>query len=490
MVLCAPLQFDALLLTGLHWLGAREQAVTAEAWVGWERVALGESAMSEHSADTQDGVVGLVVTGDNHLAPALPRLSPRQRQERRGWLQRGFLAAVDCAIERQAALFINTGDLFDSPAPSNQDRAFVAEQLHRLREAGIVCVAIGGNHDTPRMQTEHGGESPQQVYAANGELHYFAANDTLAPRIFTLNGLRVAVVGLSNNPVAAPGSDPLAEAQWDAGAAETLEQADVSLLILHAAIEELSRPNEGERTVAQASLAALPAQVRLVVAGHIHRFARQRMGEREVVVVGATERMEFGAHSGEPGFVWAELGRDGARRVEHIRTEAQPRADITLHTSRLWPDTAPDAPADAAPDGVESSGAPEDGVGHALDMIRAQLETVCTPDTMARLRLTGALTREQYHQLALRDVIALGQRLAFSLDVDTTGLTLAEQTLRLPTLGAPSEAFSPAQMITLILDEALRQSESGAADMPDPADLRAAGELLLARLRASGEEGA
>ena len=434
--------------------------------------------MSDQTSDTQDSLVGLVVTGDNHLSPALPRLSPGRRHERRAWLRRGFQAAVDCAIERGAALFVNTGDLFDSPAPSNQDRAFVAEQLARLRAAGIVCVAISGNHDMPRMQTEHGGEAPQQVYAALDDLHYFAATDTLEPRVFALNGLRVAVVGLSNNPVAAPGSDPLAGALWSEGATEALAEADVALVVLHAAIEGLSRPNEGERTVAQASLDALPEQCRLVVAGHIHRFARRRMDEREIVVVGATERMEFGAHSGEPGFVWAELARDGARHVEHIRTQAQPRAEISLHTSRLWP----------AADSRDAS--ETEGASRALDVIRTELEAVCTPETMARLRLTGELTREQYHQLALREAIALGQQRAFSLDVDTTGLSLVEHEFALPTLGVRSEAITPAQMIALVVEEALRQSEDGAGGLPDPADLRAAGELLLARLRASGEEGA
>ncbi|MDE3230071.1 MAG: metallophosphoesterase, partial [Chloroflexota bacterium] len=262
--------------------------------------------MDQRSADPHEAVVGLVVTGDNHLSPALPRLSPARRHERRAWLQRSFQAAVDYAIERHAALFINTGDLFDSPAPSNQDRAFVAAQLKRLSAAGIVCVAISGNHDTPRMRSEHGGEAPQQVYAALHELHYIAANETLEPQLLTLNGLRVAILGLSNNPVAAPGSDPLAAAHWSDAASAALAEADVALLILHAAIEGLARPNEGERTVARASLDALPDACRLVVAGHIHRFARQRMGEREVVVVGATERMEFGAQAGEPGFVWAE----------------------------------------------------------------------------------------------------------------------------------------------------------------------------------------
>jgi hypothetical protein len=326
------------------------------------------------------------------------------------------------------------------------------------------------------MQTEHGGEAPQQVYAALEELHYFSATDTLEPRLFTLGGLRVAVAGLSNNPVAAPGSDPLAGAQWSADAAETAAQADVALLILHAAIEGLSRPNEGERTVEQASLTALPEQYRLVVAGHIHRYARQRLGEREVVVVGATERMEFGAHAGEPGFVVVELARDGVRRVEHIRTEAQPRAEISLHTSALWPEGADSAAGD--------------GVHHALSVIRAEVEATCTPETMARLRLTGALTREQYHQLALRDVINLGQQRAFSLDVDTSGLTLVEQTLTLPLASATVEAVSPVQMIALVVDEAIRKVASGGDDMPNADDVRAAGELLLARLRVGGEEDA
>ncbi len=442
------------------------------------------SSDSEHA---QDRPVGVVVTGDNHLSPALPRMSPQRRQERRAWLRRAFLAAVDYAISREAALFVNTGDLFDSPAPSNQDRAFVAEQLHRLRAANVTCVAISGNHDTPRMQTEHGGDAPQQVYSANDDLHYFASTDTLEPRLFSLGGLSVAVVGLSVNPVASPGSDPLAVARWSADAEAALAQADVALLTLHAAIEGMARPDEGERTVMQASVAALPAAVRVVVAGHIHRFARQRVGEREVVVVGATERMEFGAPSVAPGFVWIELTREGARRIEHVRTQAQPRADITLHTSTLWPDDA-----DSREDDPATASVP-DTPNHALEVIRARLEAACTPETLVRMRLTGELSRARYQQLALRDVIALGQRIAFTLDVDTSGLRLLEPAFALPSLGARAEALSPAQMIALVVEETLRQREAGepsAAELPDPDDLRAASALLLARLRSSGEEGA
>ncbi len=409
-------------------------------------------------------LIGVVVTGDNHLSPALPRLSPQRRAARREWLRRAFQAAVDYAISHEAALFINTGDLFDSPAPSNQDRAFVATQLARLRQAGIISAAIGGNHDTPRLLTEHGGEAPQRVYTALDGFHFFDDSDVLRPRLLSLRGLRVAVAGLSNNPVAPPGSNPLNSIALD-DPDRALDAADTGLLILHAAVEGLARPTEGERIVSLASLDALPAEYHTAVAGHIHRFARQRVGAREVVVIGATECMEFGSTSGAPGFVWMELGPGGARRVEHIRTEPQPRAEITLSIHDLWPVGAPDMP------------------GEPLEVIRSALEPHAGPETMARLRLTGELTRERYHQLALREIVILGQRRFFSLDIDTTGLTIIDPTLTLPDLERDGEPRTLTDILRRTLTEMLERSAAGEVGAPSEEDTRAAGDLLLTRLR-------
>ena len=408
--------------------------------------------------------VGVVVSGDNHLSPAAPRLSPQRRAGRRAWLRRGFQAAVDYAIAHDAALFVNTGDLFDSPAPSNQDRAFVAAQLARLRRAGIVSVAIGGNHDTPRLLTEHGGEAPQRVYTALDDFHFFGASDALRPRLLSVRGLRVAVAGLSNNPVAPLGSDPLAGvALEDPDGA--LAAADTGLLILHAALEGLARPSEGERMVARASLDALPPGYHTVVAGHIHRFTRQRMGAREVIVIGATERMEFGGASGAPGFVWMELGPGGARRVEHIRIEPQPRAEVTLSVRELWPAGATSNPSEP------------------LAIIRAALEPHAGPETMARLRLTGELTRERYHQLALREIVLLGQQRFFSLDIDTSGLTIVDPTLTLPVFARDDQPRGLADVLRRTLAELLARGAAGEEGAPSAEDVRAAGDLLLARLR-------
>lgn len=436
--------------------------------------------------------IGVVVTGDNHLSPSLPRLSPQRRAERRQRLRAAFDASARYAIEHGARLFVHVGDLFDSPTPSNQDRAFVAQTLARLRRAGITCVAISGNHDNPRMQTENGGEAPQNVYAGLDGLIYFADTETLRPRLFQFDGLSVAIAGLSNNPSSPPGSDPLAGAAlYDEDAA--LPRADVGLLMLHAGMEGLCQPTEGERIVAKASIEALPAIFRVLVGGHIHRFAQARLGERLLVVTGSTERMEFGHASGSAGFAWLELNKGGAVRAEHIRVQEQPRADLLLSTAQLWPesngvghgaDVAYDetlAPlADTLPGPGARPKADAGGTSDPLAIIRHTIATACTPETMARLRLVGPLTREQYHQLALRDILLYGQRQAFSFELDTRGLMLLEE--RLPDSMEGVGPIAPALEIQRLAEGRIAAQAGDDARYAD--DVRAAATLLLERLQA------
>lgn len=421
------------------------------------------------------------MTGDNHLSPHLPRLTPQRREQRRERLCQAFGAAVDYAIAHRARIFAQVGDLFDHQTPSNRDRAYVAEALARLRQADIVCVAIGGNHDTPRMQSEHGGAGPQWVYAAMNGLRYFGAHDVLRPELLEFNGLRVAVAGLTNNPVAPPGSDPLARVRVD-DPQGALSQADVGLLLLHAAVEGMSMPNEGERTVTTASLDALDPRFNVVVSGHIHRYAHQRIGARDVIVSGSTEVMEFGAHSAGAGFAWLELARDGAHHVQHIHLEAQPRADISLSTLNLWPEnrafqtglTGTLTGRDAALLETPAAATPLDTVFRAMER--------CTPDTITRLRLYGPLTRDQYHQLPIREIQRLGQERTFSLDLDTRELSLYD-----PNAGeaAPTPGIGPISLLGELdmLVAARRLAAGGDAD-----DLDAAARLL--RERISAAEGA
>jgi predicted phosphodiesterase len=392
---------------------------------------------------------------------------------------------VEYAIAHHARIFAHVGDLFDNQTPSNRDRAYVGEALTRLRQAGIVCVAIGGNHDTPRMRTEHGGAGPQWVYAAMEGWRYFSAHDVLRPELLEINGLRIVVCGLSNNPVAPPGSDPLAQARVD-DPSGALAQADTGLLLLHAAIEGMSMPNEGERTVTVASLDALDPRFNVVVAGHIHRYAHQRIGVHDVVVSGSTEVMEFGAHTRGAGFVWLELTRNGAQHIQHIHLEAQPRADITLSTENLWPGNR------AFATGITGHIVGRDAALLETPPPAPPLETVlkamerCTPDTITRLRLFGPLTRDQYHQLPIREIMRLGQERTFSLDLDTRELRLYDPTAS--ELAATSSiGVGPISLLDELdaLVAMRRQSATGATT-----DLEAAARLLRERISAAeGERG-
>ncbi len=382
------------------------------------------------------GRIGIVVTGDNHLSPLLPRLAPERRARRRERLRMGMARAVECALERGARLFVQAGDLFDSPAPSNADRAFVADCLRRLRAAGIECVGIGGNHDTPRLRTEHGGEAPQRVYEAAEVLRYFPRSDALAPVLLTLDGLRLAVVGLSNNPVAAPGSDSLAAVTLDDPAC-ALEAADIGLLALHAGIEGLCLPAEGERLVTRASIV----------------------------------------------------------RVEHIPVDEQPRTDLIISTARLWPAALSRRPVPSdgdLPPGADvrddaGKQAPEDAPG-PVAILHHALAQVCTPETMVRLRLGGPLSLEQYHQLVLCDVLRYGQEHAFSFELDTSALALERVPIGSDLLAAGGGPISPVGEVETLLAERLAALQ-GAEDRED---MRVAAGLVMARLRAAGrgEEGA
>lgn len=463
--------------------------------------------------------VGVVATGDNHLSAYLPRLSPQRRAERRARLRAGFEAAVNAAIERRARLFLQLGDLFDTPTPSNEDRAFVAAALARLARAGIICAGIGGNHDTPRMLAEQGGAAPQRVYEALHGMRYFPRHDALVPALYTFDHVRVALAGLSNNPVAAPGCDPLSGVSIE-DPDDALGQAQVALLLLHAGIEGMCRPSEGERIVSRASIEALPPVFSGIIAGHIHRFARERIGRRTAIVTGATERMEFGAPKDSSGFVWMELDETGVRRVEQMRVPEQPRADVLIPTARLWAGGADfggdrdtngeqgetlalfaTAPDDADRSGHNGNASAVDGSGHLwqshvapaddltpLDVIKGALASVCSAETLVRLRLAGPLTRDQYHELALRDVLLYGQQHAFSFDLDTSGLTLLHMGSERGSSAEDSVSAGSRSASLEIEVERVLADRLGQPDRPGPeweGEQLAAAELLRERLRAA-----
>jgi DNA repair exonuclease SbcCD nuclease subunit len=418
--------------------------------------------------------VGIVVTGDNHLGGGLSGLAPERRAQRHEVLRRTFAAAVDYAIERGARLFVLTGDLFDSPAPSTAEQAFVAGELARLRRANIVCVGVSGSADTPH--TEAGAESPMRMYAALEGMHYFPPGPAISPRLVVIGDLRLALAGISSAPGGA--GDPLADVSF-VDPDRVLTRADIGLFIMHAPVEGLAPSADSAAPLTRASAQSLPRIFRVIVAGHGHHFGRTRIGEREVIAPGATERMDFETEAGSAGFAWLEVVPDGLTRVKRVTLAEQPRADLELTTERLFPGAL------AAAANEDAHATQGEAANAALGVVRAALDSVATEDTLVRLRLTGPLTREQYRRLPLPEIVQYGSRHAFAFELDTTGLVVVD-TAREPAVayaGVKTGPISPTLEVERLLKERLARLPTDDDEAAE--DARAAAAILLARLRTS-----
>lgn len=391
----------------------------------------------------------IVATADNHLGRYYDRMPPARLEERRRYLRRCFSTTVDLALERQAHLFLQLGDLFDTPEPRNAERLFVAQALSRLREGGVRTFAIGGNHDTARTHTSASASSPQTAYVPLGGLHLLepAGPDGAVPfAAVECGGLRVAIGGLGWDPTLGPGADPLAAARVEPPAAA------VRLLLAHYCLDQQPYSGALEPVVARATLDAIEG-IDHFLFGHIHRHRRLDLGrdpgDRTATMVGATERMTFGAEEGEPGFVYLEIGADARlARFEFVPTPSQPRREVTIAAAELGADPT--------------------------EAVLSRLAEIAAPDCLVKLRLAGVVTREVYHRLDPRRILEVGAERCFHLDLETDGLLLEGDLARQSGGGI---RFSPTEELRRCADEALAL----AADDPERELIQEARDLALER---------
>jgi DNA repair protein SbcD/Mre11 len=382
--------------------------------------------------------VRAVVTADNHLSRGHSKMSPQKLEVRRQWLRKGFRAAVDYALESEADLFLHAGDLFDSPQPRNVDRTFVAHELRRLEAAGVRCFGIAGTHDSPKMATVEGGATPQRIYEQFEAMHLFSAFADPAPVVIDVEGVSVAIGGVSFNPTALAGADPLAGVAFP-------RQADVGLLLVHYSIEGACYDDTIEPVVSKASIAALDG-VDLLVAGHYHEFRQLGVGRVKVLIPGATERMIYGAER-DASFAYVELMPGKADRVQKVVVDGQQYRPVILRTTELD---------EAAP----------------FESACARLEAAVSAEAVVKVTLEGPLTREMYRGLRLRELLQWGSNHSFHFDIDSSGLSLQHERLAAAGKGV---RLSLREEMSLVAHQLM-------AEHPDekPALEQALQELLLA----------
>ncbi|HEY6542579.1 MAG TPA: metallophosphoesterase [Ktedonobacteraceae bacterium] len=462
-----------------------------------------------------NNVITIVLTADNHLGYTVPGQPPRKREEQRQRQRRAFGQATDFAIGQGVDLFLQAGDLFDTPRPDEQDRSFVAARLAGLKQAGMRVFALGGVHDTPAEAHSMLGDAvmpaPQLSYASLGALHYFPPNDSpaasrrvLQPVIFDVRGIQVGICGLG--VAVGQQGDPLAHSDTD----PELERAAIPLLLLHAPIEGVTDGTSALDIQAQVARSTIVSQsaFRFILAGYHHAYARLSFGRTEVIVAGATQHIHFNDPDGEPGFVFLGLAADGVRWCRHITVDGVQLRRLVIPVADLWP--AASAPTTSDPATSEAI-APDSSVSEDTDRVRAglapalenspaapddtetdptarileRLRLLCAEDAMVQVRLEGELTRQRYHQLDLNQLRRYGEEHAFALAIDDSAVTFlpdAEAISRAQAIAFSAsdieERLSPRDELIRLADEWI----AGAEDEQEQQALVATKEELLAAL--------
>ncbi len=112
----------------------------------------------------------IAALGDAHLGRSYYPYTVDGVNQRERDFEASFTAAVDLALAQSPDLMVWLGDVFDHPRPTYRSFCVAQRALQRIRDHGVVLVAITGNHDTPRLP---GTGSPYTALAgAFPEMHW------------------------------------------------------------------------------------------------------------------------------------------------------------------------------------------------------------------------------------------------------------------------------------------------------------------------------
>lgn len=360
-------------------------------------------------------MITAVLTSDNHLGANYARFRPDRLELRRKRLREAFQCVVDAAIERKVDLFLHAGDLFDRPDPRNEERYFVAQQLHRLQQAKIPVFAIAGNHDTPRSYGYGGGITPQQEADALGGLHLFRDMAHLEFKEITVRGQHVRIWGMSSDFNRTEEVCPLE------GLTLGRETPDIAqILLLHYGIQDwMARFEEDSREpiLSQCNLERM--QVDLIGVGHLHRRKHRTLGSGALLVnPGSTERMDFGEEALECGFAVITLEGTSVS-MESVTVPSQPMRTLDLEL--------PSAIAQ-----IRQTAQQANAAATLLNTWQDAIKQASHANQLLRVRVSGQMPRWMYHAFEWQELQKTGNALNFYCQIETDRMVVFDPDGNLP----------------------------------------------------------
>lgn len=245
---------------------------------------------------------------DTHLGyRALGKTDPATgRNQRSIDVERAFSLAIDDIITRGVDLVVHSGDLFNQTRPPYAAIGSAMRQFHKLEEAGIPAVVIGGNHDTPRLRSS--GSVFGLMQLVNPTVRFVGGYETdIVP--FPALDLTVTAIphGRLTEPIP-PTAFPNANTR--------------NILITHGFVPGMETASHKEPGEEEIDEALLPPDFDYIALGHYHMRSQPR---ENAWYAGSTERFGFADERVETGYLMVELGDRGATPVvATIATDSRP----------------------------------------------------------------------------------------------------------------------------------------------------------------------
>jgi DNA repair exonuclease SbcCD nuclease subunit len=288
----------------------------------------------------------VVHLADVHLGAPLANFgdyAARRRIEQ----EEAFRRAIDVALARRAHLVLIAGDLFDTFRPDAATVNLVRRELGRLREAGIMTLAVPGTHDSLAW-----GDC---VYRRETlPFHRLFTEPTFDdPATLEIGGAPVVVYGIAFDPQrSGRGWDSLRRTRPDG----------IHLAIVHAACRFNPEWPIGPEDLPFREDELAGFGMDYLALGHYHNTRLFEEGGRVI-----------GAYSGSlEGRDWTETGPRHVLVLEWDRPGVPPRVERVPVHSRAVAETEVD---------VTGRGDQEE--------IQQAIEAACVPESLWRIVLTG-----------------------------------------------------------------------------------------------------
>lgn len=274
-----------------------------------------------------------VHVSDTHLGyQAYGKLTEDGLNQREVDFQDSFRRVVDWCVEHKPDFVLHTGDLFDSPRPSNRAIAFALRHVRRLDEAEVPTLLLSGNHDAPRLR-----ETGSIFRIFEGMPHVRPVYRGVCERVpFETDDGRVVVH-------AVPQAIHQQAFQQELAALEP--QPDVrNVLAVHGTVAGVDGLFTNELNDLLIPESALRPEFDYIALGHFH--GHRRIADR-AYYAGSTERSSI--HEAEQKKTFSEVILDGTDLdIRTHATGARPMRDVgPVDASGVSPDALADRLAEA-----------------------------------------------------------------------------------------------------------------------------------------------